>query len=799
MRRSGLLDAPEPCFSAIQYLAANRDVAAAGIDPLLHYLLNGWAEGRPLRPGLHEPPHLKPTAVLGWREVAWRGLRRVVPRTRELHPEPGPDPAPTIRIRPARGAMPTGWCLLSARGPGATLLVISGGTTGSVEVPAHPAKVLVRMPDVPARLALRRPDPASPRPVITVREIDARRARQLGGGRLPDDATTYEAWVRRYDTPNRAQREAMAARAAALDPRPKFRVLAAPGSLLSQIYVDWSVEGSADFVVTVAPGAELAPHALLMFAEAIAADPRIDVLYADEDRLVAGIRQDPWFKPDFCPERGTHLFGAVMVSRETLSLSRPSAGEGEGLANLKIVHLPYILAHAGSRPDRLRDESLATPAVWPTVTAIVPTRDQAALLSACLDGLLDHTDYPSLDIIVADNDSIEPETRTLLETARQRGVTILPCSGPFNFSAINNRAVAAATGELLLFLNNDISMPHPGWLREMVRPTENPDVGAVGAKLLYPDNTLQHGGVVVGMGGVAGHVHLGAEQDDPGYFGRLRVTQEVSAVTAACMLVPRPPFRGRRRLRCGTSRGRLQRRRPVPAPARRRPAHPCGRRTRCCIIGVEIARQRFLAGPAGDIHRRDRPHANPMDARTDERPVLQPKPVAGFHGRRMGLPASRPAPLGASGRRCFRPGIVAAERPQMPLGIAAGVVAAAIGLVDDIDHDLGPCRLGAGVMRVDFGRHDIDRAALAADFVRLAHQPAELGFLHRAQHDHAAPERELRMVDRAALAWHDQVTLEPESAAQKFDRRRRVAIHHRRNHRHLLPPASIAGKSPSPV
>ena len=352
----------------------------------------------------------------------------------------------------------------------------------------------------------------------------------MGGGRRPEDATSYDAWVRLYDTPTQAQHEAMAARVTS---GPTFCVETDDvEALRDQIYPHWTTEGPADFVVTVEPGAVLAPHALLLFAEAIAADPTVDLLYADEDRRVDGVRRDPWFKPNHSVEqaRESNFVNSVLAVRR-----------GATIPGRRVAHIPHVLVHVENFDSVGRWSSSTLDPAWPTVTAIVPTRDHAAVLSACLDGLLHGTDYVGMDIIVADNDSVEPETLALLDSAKEHGVMVLPCPGPFNFSAINNGAAAAARGELLLFLNNDIAMPEPGWLRAMVRLIAD-DVGAVGAKLLYPDGTLQHGGVVLGMGGVAGHVHLGTAHDDPGYFGRLRVTQEVSAVTAACMLVPARHF-----------------------------------------------------------------------------------------------------------------------------------------------------------------------------------------------------------------------------------------------------------------
>ena len=542
MRRSGLTD-PGPQFSGSRYLGANRDVAAAGLNPLMHYILDGWAQGRPLQKDAHAPLDLPRTAVLGARDRTWLALREIIPRRRLLRPEPGPDPAATIRIRPPRGAMPTGWCRLSAERSSASLLVTSGGRTASVDVPAQPRHVLVRLPDVPAQLALRRSDrpgpQASRRPVIFVTELGSRQARNAGPACALQDESSYTAWIERFDTPDAAQRGRLVERARRLARAETFRVLGDfdRDSLDAQIYRHWTTDPArqTEFVVHVERGATLAPHALLLFAEAIAAEPGVDALYADEDLLVNGVRRDPWFKPDYCPEQGCGVFGAVRVVRR----SDPAA------RSRRVMHLPHLLSHA-TTPPGLRHDRVATPqrpaGGWPSITAIIPTRDHASVLAACLDGLLDGTDYPALDILVADNGSLEPPTRELLDRVRARGVGVLPCPGPFNFSAINNRAAAQAAGELLLFLNNDITMPDPGWLKAMASLSAGPGIGAVGAKLLYPDGTLQHGGVVLGMGGVAGHVHLGAAGDDPGYFGRLATAQEVSAVTAACLLMPARHF-----------------------------------------------------------------------------------------------------------------------------------------------------------------------------------------------------------------------------------------------------------------
>ena len=421
-----------------------------------------------------------------------------------------------------------------------------------------------RSPEPPAALEFRRADlqvPIAPScPLVVVREIGARRARRLRRqGRTPVqafEAASYGAWILRCETPTPSQAADMESRARALS-GPRFRISvpdtasvaerqALSDSLYGQLYPNWTFSETADFVVAVEPGAVLAPFALLLLAEAIRADPQADLLYADQDVLTGGKRHSPWFKPDFSPERQRRqdLFGALGVMRAHLAGSVPP--DWTRLAQgVRVRHVPHVLAHAGRKPPApatARGPIAKDDRRWPSVTAIVPTRDHAAVLRPCLEGLWHGTDYPALGILVADNDSAEPDALALLAEAERRGASVLRCSGPFNYAAINNRAAQVARGELLLFLNNDIAMIERDWLMHMVLLAQGPDVGAVGAKLLYPDGTLQHGGVVLGLSGVAGHVHVGAPGRDPGHGYRLHVPQEVSAVTAACMIVPARDF-----------------------------------------------------------------------------------------------------------------------------------------------------------------------------------------------------------------------------------------------------------------
>ncbi|MFM2091612.1 MAG: hypothetical protein RLZZ127_2101, partial [Planctomycetota bacterium] len=155
----------------------------------------------------------------------------------------------------------------------------------------------------------------------------------------------------------------------------------------------------------------------------------------------------------------------------------------------------------------------------------------------------EQTDYPALELLLVDNQSKDPRTLAVLErAAADPRVRVLPHDAPFNYSAINNRAAAQARGDLIALVNDDIEMTDPGWLREMVSLAIRPEIGCVGAKLLYPDGTLQHAGVVTGLGGVAGHSHKYMPADTPGYFRRLAMVHEVSAVTAACLVVRRSVF-----------------------------------------------------------------------------------------------------------------------------------------------------------------------------------------------------------------------------------------------------------------
>jgi GT2 family glycosyltransferase len=197
-----------------------------------------------------------------------------------------------------------------------------------------------------------------------------------------------------------------------------------------------------------------------------------------------------------------------------------------------------VRALASVQPRGYYRVRYALPDELPLVSLIIPTRNGEALVRQCITSIREKTGYPNYEIILVDNGSDDPSAlRYFQELGANEGIVIVRDDRPFNYSALNNHAVDMARGEFVALVNNDIEVISPGWLEEMVSLALQPGVGAVGARLLYPDNLLQHGGVILGLGGIAGHSHKHFPRNHPGYFYRAILTQELSAVTAACLLV----------------------------------------------------------------------------------------------------------------------------------------------------------------------------------------------------------------------------------------------------------------------
>jgi GT2 family glycosyltransferase len=344
----------------------------------------------------------------------------------------------------------------------------------------------------------------------------------------------------------------------------------------------------------------LPEHALFEVATAIAAHPELDLIYSDEDKIDgAGRRFAPYFKSDWNPDLllSQNMFNHLGVYRRSVVEEVGGFREGyEGSQDYDLVlrvstlttperirHIPHILYHwraAGGSvalnpdekdyavtharralADHLQERGIAAevgpglcpnfhrvryllPDPAPRVSIVIPTRDRVDLLQKCIEGILHGTNYHDFEILIIDNQSREPATLAYFGalTADPR-VRILSYDKPFNYSAINNFAAAEATGSLLCLLNNDIEVIAPDWLTEMASHAARPGIGAVGALLYYPDDRVQHAGVITGIGGVAGHAHHGLCRGDPGYFGRAALVQNLSAVTAACLVMRKDLYR----------------------------------------------------------------------------------------------------------------------------------------------------------------------------------------------------------------------------------------------------------------
>ncbi len=299
-------------------------------------------------------------------------------------------------------------------------------------------------------------------------------------------------------------------------------------------------------------GDRLATGGADAYRAAIAAEDAA-LFYGDDDLLVGkGLRVQPHFKPDWNSELFRHhdyLTGAAILRADSVDLeaaSRQTDWAGSLIAQAAgqgpVRHVRRVLHHRASRRlAALPVTPAQVAATLPPVSIIVPTRNRLDLLRTCVEGVF-ATRYPDIDLIIVDNDSDDPETLAWLAALPPERARVLRHPGPFNYSTINNRAVAQARGDLICLLNNDIEVIDPDWLAIMATQALRPDVGAVGARLLYPDGRIQHAGVVIGVGNAAGHAHRFVCPDEDGYFRRHNLPQFVMAVTAASLVVTRDRF-----------------------------------------------------------------------------------------------------------------------------------------------------------------------------------------------------------------------------------------------------------------
>ncbi len=264
-----------------------------------------------------------------------------------------------------------------------------------------------------------------------------------------------------------------------------------------------------------------------------------------------GTRPDvqPWYFP--CLREAGRVRGAVRHVAEVLltrpqALSEPWPGLESRMAYLRSVLPPEcgVLREQDAPPGAIRVVH-PVPHPPPEAEIIIPTRNGGDMLRRCLESVFAKTDYPHYLVTLVDNGSDDPLTLDLLaRLSLSPGVRLVRDEQPFNFAAINNRAVSASGARVVCLLNDDVEVISPGWLTELVSQALRPEVGAVGARLLYPDGRIQHGGVVLGLRRSAAHAHKGFPGKAPGYMGRLRLVQDCTAVTAACLAVDRKKYLG---------------------------------------------------------------------------------------------------------------------------------------------------------------------------------------------------------------------------------------------------------------
>ena len=358
---------------------------------------------------------------------------------------------------------------------------------------------------------------------------------------------------------------------------------------LHQALVRAQEEGAA-YLVPLAANVLLPRHALAAYAayhaRMLSSDRSLPILYGDQDEAGrSGVGTAPWLKPEWDPRMllsqdyvGTACALPVAAALRCFQEAgdRPVHSLYELIlrltqieAEVRVSHVPRITArtaagdwrHHGQRNvatvARVADARAITepgpfgtvrvhwplPDPAPKVSIVVATRDRVELLRTCIDGLLNSTDYPDFEVIIADNDSRDREALEYMDAATaDPRVSVVRWPHPFNYSAINNFAASFATGRFLCLLNNDIEVLEPHWLTELVREGMRPGTGAVGARLLYPDRSIQHAGVAIGLGNAAGHPHRALPEGEPGYFAQASIARGASAVTGACLLVEKRHF-----------------------------------------------------------------------------------------------------------------------------------------------------------------------------------------------------------------------------------------------------------------
>ena len=341
----------------------------------------------------------------------------------------------------------------------------------------------------------------------------------------------------------------------------------------------------------------LAPNALYEIVRALDEDRTLDAVYTDEDKVTTELDEhfQPHLKPDFNLDllrSNNYICHFFVVRRSIVQKVGGFCQEFDGAQDHdfifrcietaeKVGHIPEILYHwrthkastadnpaskmyafdAGKRAIEAHLKRTGTEGIvshtpdlgffrvkypvqgQPLVSVIIPNKDEKETLKACIDSIREKTEYPNYEIIIVENNSTTDEIfQYYKELSQDSRIRLLRWKKEFNYSAINNYGVRHANGEYLLFLNNDVTVITPGWIKELLGVCQRPEVGAAGVKLIYPDNTIQHAGCVIGLGGIAGHMFVDMPANRTGYLHKASILQDMSAVTAACMMMKRTAF-----------------------------------------------------------------------------------------------------------------------------------------------------------------------------------------------------------------------------------------------------------------
>nr|WP_303021448.1 glycosyltransferase family 2 protein [uncultured Blautia sp.] len=341
----------------------------------------------------------------------------------------------------------------------------------------------------------------------------------------------------------------------------------------------------------------LAPNALYEIVRALDEDRTLDAVYTDEDKVTTELDEhfQPHLKPDFNLDllrSNNYICHFFVVRRSIVQKVGGFRQEFDGAQDHdfifrcienaeKVGHIPEILYHwrthkastadnpaskmyafdAGKRAIEAHLKRTGTEGTvshtpdlgffrvkypvqgQPLVSIIIPNKDEKETLKACIDSIREKTEYPNYEIIIVENNSTTDEIfQYYKELSQDPRIRLLRWKKEFNYSAINNYGVRHANGEYLLFLNNDVTVITPGWIKELLGVCQRSEVGAAGVKLIYPDDTIQHAGCVIGLGGIAGHMFVDMPANRTGYLHKASILQDMSAVTAACMMMKRTAF-----------------------------------------------------------------------------------------------------------------------------------------------------------------------------------------------------------------------------------------------------------------